>query len=60
MASTDHLNCTTQPKLKKLAATTVLAGALIGVHFDEPAIGLDARSFDANVIGVGFASDGHQ
>jgi hypothetical protein len=28
MASTDHLNCTTQPKLKKLAATTVLAGAL--------------------------------
>lgn len=28
MASTDHLNCTTQPKLKKLAARTVLAGAL--------------------------------
>jgi hypothetical protein len=28
MASTDHLNCTTQPKLTKLAARTVLAAGL--------------------------------
>ncbi len=37
-----------------------LAGALVLVHFDEAAVELDARAFQADVFGVRLAADGHQ
>ena len=37
-----------------------LAGALVGVHFDESAVEFDLRAFEADIFGVGLAADGDQ
>src|ERR1041385_1934049 len=37
-----------------------LAGALIGIHFDEPTIPFDLGSFQSDIFGVRFAADRDQ